>query len=262
MNIKLQVDQVQGQSQTRIASVRKALQVLDFIATNNAGYEVKEIAYGIKINLSTCYHILNTLLDEEYLSKTADGKYTLGPKIPRLFNAFNKTATPVLEVLNDLHKDTNETVYLVGVKDNKIIVQSAIESYQSLRVSPFYIGYSENHHARATSRSIIAFWDDPEINDFFSNYEFNTLTDKTTSSLHDLYHQIEVIRTTGYSIEEEEFSIGVCGIAAPILGPLGKPIGSFGLSLPKERYIRKKEELVEKVVSSAQRVSKMTGYSM
>jgi IclR family acetate operon transcriptional repressor len=252
----------QAQTHTRIASVRKALQVLDFIANNIDGYEVKEISYGTKMNLSTCYHILNTLQDEEYLTKKVDGKYTLGPKIPRLFNAFNKTATPVLEVLNELQKETEETAYLVGVKDNRIIVQSAIESLQSLRVSPLYIGYSENHHARATSKSIIAFWDDLEINDFFSEYEFSSLTKKTPANIDEIKWQIERIRSQGFSLEEEEFNIGICGIAAPIIGPIGKPIGSFGLSLPKERYLIKRDELIEKVVSSASKVSKMAGYSM
>jgi IclR family transcriptional regulator, acetate operon repressor len=226
------------------------------------GYEVKEISYGNKLNLSTCYHILNTLQDEEYVTKRLDGKYTLGPKIPRLFNAFSKTATPVLEVLNELHKDTDETAYLVGVKDNKIIVQSSIESTQSLRVSPLYIGYSENHHARATSKSILAYWEEREIREFFLDYVFNQLTEKTPQNLNQIYEQLTSIRLQGFSLEEEEFSVGICGIAAPILGPLGRPIGAFGLSIPKERYLQMKEDLIERVVTATKKVSKLTGYSV
>lgn len=226
------------------------------------GYEVKEISYGNKLNISTCYHILNTLQDEEYVIKKADGRYILGPKIPRLFNAFNKTATPVLEVLNELHHETDETAYLVGVNDNRIIVQSAIESKQSLRVSPLYIGYNDNHHARATSKAIIAFWEEAEVNDFFAAYDFNGLTKKTPQTLEQIKVQLESIKNQGFSLEEEEFSIGVCGIAAPIMGPIGRPIGAFGLSLPKERYLLMKDKLIDKVVSSANKVSKITGYAI
>jgi DNA-binding IclR family transcriptional regulator len=256
------INKIENQpTQTRIGSVRKALQVLDFIANNIDGYEVKEISYGNKLNLSTCYHILNTLQDEEYLTKRADGKYTLGPKIPRLFNAFNKTATPVLEVLNDLQKDTEETAYLVGVKENKIIVQSAIESMQSLRVSPLYIGYSENHHASATSKSIIAFWGETEIIDFFRDYVFNPLTVKTAIDFEQIWEQLKYTQVQGFALEEEEFALGICGIAAPIFGPMGRPIGAFGLSIPKERYLNMKSFLIEKVVTSALKVSRMTGYT-
>jgi DNA-binding IclR family transcriptional regulator len=256
----LYIGEQQTQTQTRIASVRKALHVLDFISRDVDGFEVKEISYGVGLNLSTCYHILNTLLDEAYLTKRASGRYTLGPKIPRLFNAFNSTATPVLEVLNDLQQETQETAYLVGVKDKKIIIQSAIESFQILRVTPLYVGYNENHHARATSKVIVSYWNENEINQFFSEYEFVRFTDNTPSNLDELMAQFKMVRSQGYCVEEEEFALGICCIAAPIFSAMGWPIGSFGLSIPKERYLAGKNKLIEKVITATQKVSILAGH--
>jgi DNA-binding IclR family transcriptional regulator len=245
---------------TRIASVRKALQILDFVSRNIDGFEIKEISYGVKINLSTCYHLINTLIDEEYLTKQPSGKYIIGPTIPRLFTAFNRTATPVLEVLNELQKETQETAYLVGVMDNKIIIQSTIESNQLLRVIPLYVGYAENHHARATSKVIIAYWREEEIQRFFADYEFVKLTDKTPLSLEHLMPQLKTIYEQGYCVEEEEFAIGICCVSAPIFGPRGGPIGSFGLNVPKERFLANKQELIEKILTATHKVSVIAGY--
>jgi DNA-binding IclR family transcriptional regulator len=67
---------------TRITSIQRALRILDFIGTSPNGFQVKEIAYALNINLSTCYHILNTLVDEGYVIKRENFNYVLDAKLP------------------------------------------------------------------------------------------------------------------------------------------------------------------------------------
>lgn len=253
-----------NKSLTRISSVQRALKVLDFVAANLEGVEVKEVAYGMKINVSTCYHILNTLLDEDYIAKKLDGRYVLGTKIPRLNHSFVHSLSPerrLVEELYVLQKETGETAYLLGVKEeNKIVIQTIAESDQAIRVNALYIGYSGNYHARAAAKIILAYWDEQKLNRYFQAYSFVKFTEKTPSDLHQLRTQLERIRNDGFCLEEEEFSIGICCVSAPIFGQGGEPIGSFGLTVPKERFLQKKQFLLEKVVSLAKKSSAFMGY--
>lgn len=251
-------------SQTRISSVQKALKVLELIASNPHGYGIKEIAYDAKINTSTCYHILNTLMDEDFVIKKADGRYLLGVKIPILNNGFMNSVRPeisLVEELNALQEQTGETVYLLGVKENHIIMQSIVESEHALRVNALYEGYSGNYHARASTKAIIAFWKENQFNAVFQNYDFVKISEKTPLNIEELKQQLEEVREKGYCLDEEETAPGICFISAPIFQSNGQPIGSYALSLPRERYSNLKNELIESVVQSAKRASMFMGYT-
>ena len=191
---------------TRISSLQKALRVLDFIGVYPEGCEIKEVSYGIGINISTCYHILNTLVDEDYLMKQVDGRYILGPKIPSLNNAFINSMNPeisLLNELNNLHKQTGETVNLLSVNANEIFIQSVIEGIHPLKVGTLYKGYSGNDHARSSVKSILAYWQEEEINKRFEEYNFIKFTSKTPGNLMELKAELRKIRKQGFSLDVE-----------------------------------------------------------
>ncbi len=73
---------------TRIRSVSKALQILNLLGKNPRGLLIKEISIDLRLNLSTTYHLINTLLDYGYVIKTKDDVYSVGYQIPFLNNAF------------------------------------------------------------------------------------------------------------------------------------------------------------------------------
>jgi IclR family acetate operon transcriptional repressor len=187
----------------------------------------------------------------------------LGVKIPWLNNTFRNSIKPeitLIEELNSLQKSTGETVYLLGVQENHIIMQAIVEGMHAIKVNTLYEGYSGNYHARASTKSIIAYWSEVELDSYFKNYEFAKITDKTPSNLTELKGQLNIIRTLGYCLDEEETVLGICFISAPIFNSSKKPIGSYALSIPRERYLARKQELIESVVQAANKASMFMGY--
>jgi len=240
---------------TRISSLQRALSILDFLATSPKGYGVKEIAYSKNMNISTCYHILNTLLDEEYVLKNSEGVYILGPKIPYLNHTFQKSSALeniILKHMNKLNEESGETTVFVRLNHRKLLVHSILESRHDLHVSALHEGYSGNEHARASCQVIMAYWTDEEVNDYFKDYSFEQFTEKTPKNLEELKLNFEVIRNRGYCLDEEEKSHGVCCIAAPVFNFNKKAIASFSIVMPKERYMKRKKELIDMVRKTAE----------
>ncbi|WP_167577430.1 IclR family transcriptional regulator [Ammoniphilus sp. YIM 78166] len=248
---------------TRIKSVSKALQVLDLLGKNPNGLLVKEISITLKLNLSTTYHLINTLLDAGYVNKLKDDVFMLGYQIPFLHNAFiHSMASHTLlnTYLQELSDTTQETAYLGREVDDEVVLMGIIDCPQAIKVKTLYIGYREYPHARALPKSIIAYWPDKKVKEYFKDKTFDKLTEFTPSSLEELLLELKVIRENGYCVEEEGFTKGICCIAVPVFDASKKPIAAYSVTMPSERYKQHKEEYIEKVCKIALNASRCFGY--
>src|SRR2546421_10126807 len=78
-----------GEKGDLLHSVQRALRVLNLIAEHPQGLSARDVSNLLLLNVSTCYHILNTLVSSGYLDRHPHNQtYLLGPQIPFLNNAF------------------------------------------------------------------------------------------------------------------------------------------------------------------------------
>ena len=99
-----------------IQSVERALDILEVLATGADEMRLNEIARATHLNISTCHHLISTLLDRGYVGQNPRGRtYFLGTKTLELSRAraamidLVQAAMPTLRALN---QDTGETVHL------------------------------------------------------------------------------------------------------------------------------------------------------
>jgi DNA-binding IclR family transcriptional regulator len=72
-----------------IGSVSRAITILDVLSTRPQGLTVKAISLETGLNLSTCYHLINTLVAHQMLAQgPAARTFVLGPKISAFHMAF------------------------------------------------------------------------------------------------------------------------------------------------------------------------------
>ena len=144
-----------GQKGDLLHSVQRALGVLNLIAEHPQGLSAREISTSLCMNISTCYHILNTLLASGYLDRHPHSQaYLLGPQIPFLNNAFVQslakqedvtvpgpgddvlttafTSTTLINrirpILYRLTEQTQEPSYMACWRYGEIVLQAIVEA--------------------------------------------------------------------------------------------------------------------------------------
>ncbi len=124
------------------------------------GLTPKAISLKLDLHLSTCYHLVNTLVATGFLQRRPDTQaYVLGAKIAHLNSAFLE-ALEVLPVLQahaqTLHDTTGETAYL-GQWQDDVVISAIVKGTQPVRVQSLYVGYRGNAHAMALDKVLLAY---------------------------------------------------------------------------------------------------------
>ncbi len=230
---------------TRIQSVARASQLLLWIAQQPRGATAKEVAAAQGLALPTAYHLVNTLVDQGLLTKDAHRRYVLGRSASILAQAYlrgKSVSESLLATVRELADRTGETAYLADWGEHDIRVLASVESSQIVRVAEVASGAYEHGHARANGKVLLA-WAWPEIREaYLRAHPPVALTDATIVDPDELARELERIRRRGYALDREEYAVGVSCVAAPLLQD-GHIIAAVGISVPTERFKRRRQEL-------------------
>jgi len=233
------------------------LQVLELLAAAPDGLLAKTISHETSLNLSTCYHLLNTLVAEGYTFKHVDNhRYYLTDKVAftdlESPDTLEARLNPHLQILSDA---TQETAYLSLRERDDIVLRNIVESPRSGRVSLLLVGYRGASHAMALGKAILAYMPPQETDKYLRRHGTAPLTDNTGSEPRSLLEHLGLVRQQGYSLDVEEFLPGVCCIGAPIFNGTHQVIGSLAISLSAGRFKRERTELISDVVTVARAAS-------
>lgn len=223
-----------------IASLQRGLQILELLAAAPEGLLAKAISARSGLNLSTCYHLLNTLVAAGYVVKPpGTQRFGLSGKasFPRVAGVEGAALVPLLTPqLQDLRDATREAVYLSLRDGDEIVVGAIVESPQTLRVSLLHVGYAGANHATAIGKAVLAHRDDYDVTAYLARHGMPALTPATITEPAALKRELAAVRERGYSLDLEEFAEGVCCVGAPIFGPAGRVVASLGIPMPASRY--------------------------
>src|SRR5258708_19572019 len=148
----------------RIQSVTRALRILDTLTQHPQGLGVVDIAKQLALNVSTTHHLVNTLVDDNYVTQLDSGLYRLGHAVMPLYDAYMATQQPEtrqLEILHALVASTQETGYLAGWQGDDVVVQAIVEGSQQLRVGGLRIGFRCHTHPPPPRQPLPALLDGP-----------------------------------------------------------------------------------------------------
>lgn len=248
----------QGQAQQQrdvIISLWRGLQILELLAAAPEGLLAKTISVRSGLNLSTCYHLLNTLVDAGYVVKP-DGsqRFSLTGKVayPRLVGVEGALIVPqLLPHLQALRDETREAAYLAIRSGDSIVISAIVDGPQALRVAMLYVGYDKANHATALGKAILAHLDEYDVTEYLAAHGMPALTRNTITRSAAFKRELAAVRERGYSLDLEELAEGVCCIGAPIFDAAGRVVASLGIPLPATRYKSSGSSLARQVQAAA-----------
>jgi len=223
----------------RTQSVERALSLLELLADTAGGIRLNDISATLGLNVSTCHHLLSTLVDRGYVTQSRlDRKYFLGNKVMELSGSrmrqFN-LADVAMADLRGLNRRTGETVHLAVLQGDELVTLAVLDSHHAVRVGAGLSGKSDAFHATATGKAILAWLPELEADRIIARTGQAAFTDKTITGHDQLIEEFRLVRRNGFAVDREEFQPGVICIGAAIRNHAGAVIGSFSCSLPTMR---------------------------
>jgi IclR family transcriptional regulator, acetate operon repressor len=238
-----------------LGTVRRALRVLDHLAEAEAPVPIKQLAVDLGLNISSAYHVMNTLAADGYVARDErTGAFGLGAKAARLGEAYARSwpVEPALRaIVSDLGARTGENAYLAMVHGPAVVITDIVESRQRVRVHALHRGYSADLHARALGKAVLAYEDAGAVRAHFAAHPPRRITPRTLVTMTAIETELERVRRRGYSEDLEEFCEGVCCLGAPFFAPGGSPAGSLSVSVPSFRYRTVRTALRDAVLDAA-----------
>jgi IclR family acetate operon transcriptional repressor len=220
-----------------IQSVDRALFLLETIAEAGGEATLTELATRTGINISTCHHLLATLIKRGFAAKVPGRRhYALGARILYLGHAclqvdLPRRAQPYLEAVN---RATGETVHLAGLQGDAVVTLAVREARHAVRVDTGKIGKLEAPHATAVGKAILAWLPEDEIRRILAD-GMKRFTEKTVTDFTEFLEALRIVRRNGYALDSEEFLPGVICVGAAIRDQAGAVIGAISASTPSMR---------------------------
>ena len=220
---------------SQVKSATRTLDIIEYVVAHGRPLVAQEIAVALGIPVSSLSYLLGTLVDRGYLVR--DGRrYSAGPGLQRLqaspggFSLAERAAPLVRTLRVQLNETTS--FFVRSEWDVEAIVTETSE--QALRYA-VPTGARLPMHALASGKALLAALPDDELDRYFAETERVRFTPATVTAEKALRRELAEIRTTGFAVTDEEFSLGIRGIGRVVtIG--GEPVGALSVAVPKARF--------------------------
>ena len=244
-----------------IGSARRALRVLEIVASEGDGVSAKAVARKGGFTLSTTYHLLNTLVYEGYLVRLGHGRgfglgYKLGPLYHSLCEALDVDEA-VREELNALHRQARAAAYYTVLRETDVVVAAVADSPRYPRAHPLDFGFHEAAHATAFGKVLLAALTPKQRRDYLTSTGMPKLTERTRVRISDLNRELSQVRRSGVARDIEEFRPELACISAPVLDADNRVTAAVAFSLPVTEFATRYAELERHVRAGAARLSRV-----
>ncbi|GAA3900692.1 IclR family transcriptional regulator C-terminal domain-containing protein [Microbacterium invictum] len=245
---------MRGHGETLIASVQRALRLVDIVANAPRPVTAKSLAHVAGLTLGTTYNLVRTLLREGYLTAEPDG-LVLGSRflgVPE--QSSGVFVARVRESLREVADGLGATAYLSRYDDGEVHLVDIVDAKSSPRVE-LWVGLHSSAHATALGKQILAELSQDERNDYLSRHVLEELTPYTISDRRLLLQQLE--QPVGPVLDRQEYAIGFTCLAVPVRAP--GVMASLAVSLPTHTVEGSPDELAARLRTIANRLSLRLG---
>lgn len=221
------------------AAVDKAMALLSAFGNDAfTGVGVSELARRADMSKSTAFRVL-AMLQRSGAVEKAGNAYRLGKLIHSL-GAANETAVhgrirdALTPYLADLYEMSRQTVHLAVLVGTDVVYLNKLYGHLQVR-SPSRIGGEAPAYCTAVGKVLLSY--DADTAEQVLQSEMAAWTPSTITDPEVLRAELARIRQTNLAFDREEILVGLNCIAAPVLGPSGKPVAALSVSGPAGKFI-------------------------
>jgi IclR family acetate operon transcriptional repressor len=223
----------------QVQSLIRALTLLNRIAESPSDRAtLTELAQQVGLPASTAHRLLTTLEQERYVRFDHERRlWSVGVQAFVAGCAFTKTRS--LGNLSRPHmrhlmEECGETVNLAFQDEGEAVYLSQVECRQIMRVFA-RPGSRVPLHCSGVGKAMLSAMSDRLLSKILHHRGMPRLTVKTIASPTQLRAALERVRADGYAVDDEEHSVGLRCIAAPIFDETGDVIAAVSASGPTVR---------------------------
>lgn len=144
--------------------------------------------------------------------------------------SLREAAMPVME---QLRQRTEETIHLMVPEGNHVVLIERLDTPKVVRIV-IPLGGGAPIHASANGKAILAHSPRREVERLFAE-GLPRYTETTIVDPGELWVELAETRTRGYATNAAEWRSDIAAVAAAILAPDGRPVGSISISTPVNR---------------------------
>jgi DNA-binding IclR family transcriptional regulator len=249
-----------------VQTLDRAFDIVELLSTEAGGMKLNEIASRLELNKSTAHRILASLQSRGYVEKREDDKvYRLGLEFIELSSSFLNSLelkTEAQPFLNQLSRQTGQTVFMAILQDGDVVYIDKVESFNSLRRYKI-IGKRMPLYATSLGKSLLTGLTDVEIAALYENREFEKITPHTIDSLRGLLREVELTRRRGWAHDNQENEVGTMCVGAPVYDYRSTVVAAVSVAWEMEGQPNVDiERVAALVVDATQGISGRMGYRL
>ncbi|WP_412066761.1 HTH-type transcriptional regulator BhcR [Rhizobium sp. SYY.PMSO] len=231
----------------------RSLKLLELVAEAD-GAVLTDLADRSAMAPSTVHRLLTSLAQHGMVTHDGEtGAWTIGVKafeIGTAYLRFRKLGTISRPFLKQLMEESGETANIAIEDDGDVVFISQAESHAPMRAF-FRPGRRGPIHASGIGKAIISTWPDSRIEAVLGGRVLQHFTDRTCDTISSLLEDIARIRSRGWSIDDEEHTLGMRCVAAPIFDEYGEAVAGISISGPAVRLPDERVAALGPVVRAA-----------
>jgi DNA-binding IclR family transcriptional regulator len=257
--LALSSDDEQGGSR----SVRRALEMFEFLLQRGEPATVGEIVSELQIPKSTAYELVRTLSEAGYLEPAGRGAgLFLGRKLFELGMAYRGQVDLLRDgsqIVEELRDASGETVQLSVLENDMMLVLLKEEGSHSIRIIS-RVGSRVPVNWAAAGRLLVSDLDDSTLGALLKRSVRQSPTGRSVTDIPKLMQQIRKFRKQGYATELNEANEHAGCVAAPVIDGSGRCIAAISIVVPEHRLGKQnRESLIKKVRAATAKLSGRLG---
>ncbi|MCW2950999.1 MAG: hypothetical protein JWQ48_169 [Conexibacter sp.] len=215
-----------------VPAVGRALQIVELLAQSGEPLGVSAVARELNMPKSSCFNVLSTLEACGYVKRHADQTWSLTLKVVVVGAQAGRSldvlsfAKPVLE---RLAHSTGMPAHLALPDQSGVVYAEKVDAPGFIRFET-YPGKQASLHLTALARAIAAHLETDDLGRLMDRHQFEGGTERAVHSREEFVKRLQETRDRGYAYEQEEETLGVCCVAAPVFDGGRHVLGAVGVT--------------------------------